>query len=300
MPWMTFSNLRQTSPHIGRFATGLMECETLFAINSRLRVAHFLAQLWVESAGFTRTSENLRYSTASQLHKAINRISIKEAKELTSASDDDVKWSQILLQGDGILIRALREDRPSQARDMSRELEIKAYGGPGRKGAGLMQITSTDNGNTKSELLTALCRLYRKKTDAGKETSLRFLEDVQGLPANGVLDPAVVSLANRCDSVAQFVTSFDKMMQADPYVAAISAGGYWYGKQDGDGTCLNDLADLGDDDDSVDAIGAVINGKNPPNDYAKRRAQFHRIYGFLREGPREGIESALRSKQSYA
>ena len=47
-----------------------------------------------------------------------------------------------------------------------------------------------------------------------------------------------------------------------------SAGFFWKNNN------INSLADIGSSDDDVDAVGAVINGANPPNGASERREFF--------------------------
>ena len=62
-------------------SVSFLKCFKKYAINTPLRVAHFLAQLDEESGGYTRFDENMNYSS-DQLTKLFgSRISHEQAQK---------------------------------------------------------------------------------------------------------------------------------------------------------------------------------------------------------------------------
>ncbi len=60
-------------------------------LNSPQRLAHFLAQVYVETGGFRRLEENLRYSTPERLDKMFGSVrGLEDAKQLIAAGPEAI------------------------------------------------------------------------------------------------------------------------------------------------------------------------------------------------------------------
>lgn len=60
-------------------------------LNSPQRLAHFLAQVYVETGGFRRLEENLRYSTPERLDKMFGAVrGLEDAKQLIAAGPEAI------------------------------------------------------------------------------------------------------------------------------------------------------------------------------------------------------------------
>src|SRR5215469_2396136 len=69
-PMITAANLSQFAPQIGDAATHAAALEAArvnSSVNTPQRLCHFMGQIYVESAGFTRLEENLHYRDPARL-----------------------------------------------------------------------------------------------------------------------------------------------------------------------------------------------------------------------------------------
>lgn len=72
-------------------AAALSAAFTASTINSPLRLAHFLAQVYVETAGFRRLEENLRYRTPETLDKTFRAVrGVDDARALIAAGPEAI------------------------------------------------------------------------------------------------------------------------------------------------------------------------------------------------------------------
>ena len=285
---LTIERLAKVSNNLGKFAPGLLDCEKQFEINTINRAAHFLAQLSVESARFTRTAENMRYSTAKRIKKVFSsKVTLEEAKELTFVSSGNAEKMKQFYDRFEQFFKVNVPDHvreggslPAKPRDAT-SLTKKVYGSADGEGRGLIQMPLAQ----RKQVLKFMCEEYRKSTAGEKPAPLKFIESLQGVPSEGEIHPKVLSVAESCDSLDAFVDNFGKLLISNEYVSAVSAGAYWY-TNPSLANNLNKLADGGEDDETVAKVSGAVNRGDPKKKATaleERTAEFRRIVSILRE-----------------